>query len=431
MQARLRDQLRRHPRAVTAVVAGGAVVLLAVAVGLAFAVFRGAVPTGEASALPSASASLSASPTAEASPTSTPPGPTPSLVPYAAGDPLMQVSVNGLRMRASPSTSADILRSLDRGEVVRLRGGGPVDADGYAWHEVVDLDSQIGWIAMGSGVSGPWLEAVPADPATSPLLLRLERACHAVDLDMFNWRPADVTLSADGRFVLVSGVVRELSPSGFAQVQRDALQLPVLQASAAYGLEPRPGAPEPPGHGACMNRFTLGEGTGRVVVTAVNWQGDEEEATYWLPGERRALDELALHLLDVEAWLGPAGWSDPAARRYVSSSYRFALTANGSAPPSYVDAPPVAGVPWPFDGPIEQFGEPAGQERCGYLDLGQAFETLRLMRQWGVDPLANEVDPAPPLTLDRFGSGNFTTDAGWFYFFLAPRSPDGYPNCSD
>ena len=60
----------------------------------------------------------------------------------------------------------------------------------------------------------------------------------------------------------------------------------------------------------------------------------------------------------------------------------------------------------------------------------EAFETLRLMRQWGVHPLANEVDPAPLLTVDRFGPGNFTTDAGWFSFWLTPRSPDGYPSCS-
>lgn len=430
MQARLRDQLRRHPRAVGAGVVGGAVVLLAVAIGLAIAVFRGPLSTGDASALPSASAIPSASSTSEPSPSSTPPEPSASVIPYAADDPLLQVSVDGLRMRATAGTSADIVRSLDSGEVVRVMSG-PVDADGFVWHEVVDLDSRIGWVAMGSG-GQPWLEAVPAEPATSPLLLRVERACDVVELDMFDWRPADVTLSADGRFVLISGVVRQLSPAGFDQLQRDALQLPALQASAEYKLEPRPGAPDGPGHGTCSNRFTLGEGTSKVVVTATNWQGDEEEALYLLPApERRALDALALHLLDVEAWLAPAGWSDPAARRYVSSSYRFALTANGSTPPSYVDAPPVAGVPWPFDGPIEQFGEPLGAARCGYLDLGQAFETLRLMRQWGVHPLANEVDPAPLLTLDRFGYGNFTTDAGWFSFWLTPRSPDGYPSCSD
>ena len=85
MQGRLGDAVRRHPRAVGVAVAGGAVVLLAVAVGLGFAVFRGALPTGEASPPPSASANPSASPTSEASPSSRPQEPTPSLIPYAAG----------------------------------------------------------------------------------------------------------------------------------------------------------------------------------------------------------------------------------------------------------------------------------------------------------------------------------------------------------
>ena len=443
MTTRLRDQLRRHPRAVTAVVAGGAVVLLAVAVGLAIAVLRAPQATGDASAVPSASASPSSSPTSDASPSSTPPKPSASPIPYAAGDPLMQVTVNGLRMRASPSTSADILRSLDRGEVVRLRGGGPVDADGYAWHEVVDLDSQIGWIALGSGVSGPWLEAVPAQPATSTLLLRYQRDCDVSPREMGGvpvW-PPDLTLTADGRLVTWGGggrlgtgtfrlVVRQLSPSGLARFQRDVLDLPALQASADYVLERISGSPEPPGHGVCVSGFTLGEGTARVEVTAVGWLG-QEEGVYWIPSpERRALDELAAHLEEVEVWLGAAAWSEPIARPYVSSSYLLWLEPpNDPPPPSGVSAPSVIGAAWPFDGPIDQFGEPVGQARCGYLDLAQAFETLRLMRSLGVE--ATALGDAPgQVALDGQRYGNFTTEVGWFSFWLTPRSPDGYPGCA-
>jgi hypothetical protein len=153
-------------------------------------------------------------------------------------------------MRATASTGADVNRSFDRGEVVRVMSG-PVEADGYAWYEVVDLDSRVGWVAMGGG-GQPWLATVPSDPTTSELLLRLERACHAVELGS-PVVPADVALSADGRFVLISGVVRQLNPSGFAQVQRDVLELPALEATGTYLLEPRPGAPEAPGHGTCAN----------------------------------------------------------------------------------------------------------------------------------------------------------------------------------
>lgn len=71
MQRRLRAELSRHPRAVSAGVVGGAVLLLAVAVGLAIAVFA-ARPTGDDPAVPSASARASTSPMYEASPSSTP-----------------------------------------------------------------------------------------------------------------------------------------------------------------------------------------------------------------------------------------------------------------------------------------------------------------------------------------------------------------------
>jgi hypothetical protein len=245
--------------------------------------------------------------------------------------------------------------------------------------------------------------------------------------------PPDLTLTADGRVVLgwTSNVVRQLSPSGLAQVQRDVLDLPLLHESADYDVEHLPGAPDGPGYEVGFNTFTLGEGTARVVVTAVAWLG-QEDGVYWVPStERRVLEELAIHLLDVESWLGAAAWSEPIARPYVSSSYLFWLEPpNDAPPPPDVDAPSVTGAAWPFDGPIEQFGEPVGQERCGYLDLGQAFETLRLMRELGV-PTHAFGPPPRQLSLDGVGVGSFATDAAWFSFWLTPRSPDGYPSCAD
>jgi hypothetical protein len=223
VQARLNDQLRRHPRLALAS-AVAAVVVAAVAVGLAIGVI-GQRPIAEASPTPGATASPSAAPS------SRPPEPSASPTPDAL---LLQVSVDGLRMRATASTSADIVRNLDRGEVVRVMSG-PVDTEGYAWYEVVDLDSQSGWVAMGDGAT-PWLEAVPAEPATSELLLRFQRDGDVTPRSMSGIPvfPPDLTLTADGRVVLGwrSNVVRQLSPSGFAQIQRDVLDLPVLQTSA-------------------------------------------------------------------------------------------------------------------------------------------------------------------------------------------------------
>jgi hypothetical protein len=111
----------------------------------------------------------------------------------------------------------------------------------------------------------------------------------------------------------------------------------------------------------------------------------------------------------------------------VSGSYLFWLESP-SDPPAGVDAPSVTGAAWPFEGPIEQFGNPVGQARCGHLDLGQAFEMLRLMRDLGVGTHAYGDDRQ--LSLDGVGAGAFATDAGWFSFWLTPRSPDGYPNCA-
>ena len=336
-------------------------------------------------------------------------------------------------MRATASTSADIVRTLDRGEVVRVMSG-PVEAAGYTWYEVVDLDSERGWVATGDG-GPPWLEAVPVEPTTSELLVRFQRDCDVTPRSMSGGIvfPPDLTLTADGRVVLgwTSPVVRQLSPSGLAQLQRDVLDLPVLQDSADYSLERLPNIPDPPGHGVCINSFWLGEGAARVVVTAVHWMG-QEEGVYWVPSpERRALDELAIHLLDVEAWLGPAAWSEPVGRRYVGSSYLFWLEPPfDTPPPPEVVAPSVTDAAWPFDGPIAQFGEPVGQARCGYLTLGQAFETLRLMRVLGV-PASTFGETSRQLSLDGLGSGTFATDAGWSYFLLTPRSRDGYPGCAD
>jgi hypothetical protein len=365
--------------------------------------------------------------TSESLATSASPEPSASVPVPTIGD-LMQVTVDRLRMRVAASTSAEVIRIFDLGEVVRIMSG-PIDADSYAWFEVEDLDSLSGWAAMGDGAV-PWLDAVPPSPATSELLLRLERTCEAgprsVGIPVV---PADLTLTADGRVVGISGAVRRLSLAGLVRARRAVLESPYLQTSASYPIESLPGV-EPPGHGLCLNKFTLGEGAARIVVTADDWQGDEEEAAYNVPSPaRRALGELTQQLFfDVDLGLGASAWADPVAGRYVSSSYLFWLTWQGAAPPPDVDAPSMSGVGWPFDGPIEAFGEPVGQERCGYLDLSQAFETLSLMRSNGVVTYPmQEYDSE--LTLDRFGSGTFATDGGWFSFWLTPRSPDGYPAC--
>lgn len=421
----------RPSRRAVAIAATAALAVIAGSIVAAVLLSRHApsVGIGDSTTSPTGAATTSANPSASE------PGPAVSVIPYPAGAQLLQVTVPTLRMRAAATTTADVVRSFDLGEVVRVVSG-PVEADGYSWYEVIDLDSHVGWAAMGGG-SAPWLDTVPPDPATSTLLLSLERTCEAGIRDIgIPVVPADVAVMADGRVILITGVVRQLSPAGLAQIQRDVLAMPSLQTSAEYLLEPNPAAPPAPGHGACIHHFRVGEGPNAVVVNAWNWQGDVEETAYWLPApERHALDDLTMHLFDIEMWLGPPAWSEPA-RRYVSDSYSFWLERSGDAAPP--DTPSLAGAAWPFDGPIEQFGDPVRESavaeavaRCGYLNLGEAFETLRLMRQRGVTAFMYSGENPRELALDGFGSGSFSTDAGFFTFWLTPRSPDRYPACPD
>ena len=91
-----------------------------------------------------------------------PPAAAPPVTGFAVGDHL-RVSTRVLRFRAGASTKTAILRGLTRGEVVQVISG-PAYAGGYIWYQVVDVNDQIGWVAMGGGTT-PWMVLVP--PTTS------------------------------------------------------------------------------------------------------------------------------------------------------------------------------------------------------------------------------------------------------------------------
>nr|MBA2289420.1 SH3 domain-containing protein [Chloroflexia bacterium] len=56
------------------------------------------------------------------------------------------VTENGLNMRASASTSADIVITLAQGHQATIIGG-PQDADGFAWWQIELEDGTQGWVA--------------------------------------------------------------------------------------------------------------------------------------------------------------------------------------------------------------------------------------------------------------------------------------------
>jgi hypothetical protein len=336
-------------------------------------------------------------------------------------DDIVQVTVDGLRMRGSADAQAPVVAALENGEVVRVVAG-PATAGGYDWYEVIDLDSRRGWVASGDD-AGAWLSSVGADPGNGEVLLAFDYWC---EMNPPIHQPA-LRLMDDGRIVVARHPLGEdgwrtwqLSGAGVDQVRRRVLEAPTLQHSGEYDHERRPDAPDPPGHGMCVYRFVRGGGADQVVVSSTMWFGDEEEAAYYVPSpERRELDGLARDLQDLESWLGADAWTEPLPRRYIASTFLLASAAQEGEP--WQSLPSSGATDWPFDVTIEQFGEPLddlGRVRCGSLDLGQAFETMRLLRELGVEA-----------RIDGLWSFGLTHRDGWTDFLLSPRSPDGAPNC--
>jgi hypothetical protein len=369
------------------------------------------------------SPSASVVPTAEPMPSSTADRPSPAPSAAFTVDDIVQVTVDGLRMRGSADAQAPVVAGLESGEVARVVAG-PATAGGYDWYEVIDLDSRRGWVASGND-DGPWLISLSGDPEQSGVLLAFDYWC---EMNPPIHQPS-LRLMADGRIIVSKHPLGEdgwrtwqLNGAGLDQVQRRVLDAPTLQHSGEYYHERRPDTPDPPGHGGCGYHFVRGAGADQIVVRSANWDGDEEEAAYYLPSpERRELDGLANDLRDLEGWLGADAWLEPSPRRYIASTFLLASAAQEGEPGQSL--PSSAGVDWPFDGAIEQFGDPLddlGQLRCGYLDRGETFETLRLLR---------ELDVAVPI--DGLTGFRLTSDDGQTSFLLTPRSPDGSPGCDD
>ncbi len=113
-------------------------------------------------ATPSPSSSLAPSPSTASTPTLTP---SPSLLPSpSAGAPLaagrvVQVLVDGLNIRTSPSQDASAVGVVQAGQRAVIVSG-PQSADGFNWYEVSrGRDAARGWLAAGSAEQ-PWLTPV-------------------------------------------------------------------------------------------------------------------------------------------------------------------------------------------------------------------------------------------------------------------------------
>jgi hypothetical protein len=234
-----------------------------------------------------------------------------------------------------------------------------------------------------------------------------------------------VTITAEGEVVLALGdwSTRGLSALGVGQVRREVVDEPLLQVGGDYPLErlPNPsGVVGIPVHGLCTYTFTVGNGPGALIVSSASWNGDAEEAQFYVASpERKELDRLANRLIDLGSWLPPDAWADPAWSPYESASYLLWVDPQAGAAPDGI--PSSAGMTWPFGGEIETFGDAVGQDRCGYLDPPQATEMVDLLSGAGVD-----AGLGAPVAVT-----GLSTNAGWVRILLTPRAPDGFPSCTD
>lgn len=243
----------------------------------------------------------------------------------------------------------------------------------------------------------------------------------------------EFTLMADGTVVWLpnpaSGelpglLTRQLTADGLAEMQERIFAGGLLSESATHELVPRPDAGEPPGHGVGLYTFTADDGEGDpVIVTSVQWLGEEEESTYYQPApEREALDALAQQLRDPESLVGDDAWVDTAAA-YEATDYQLVLRLMPDFPP--YDTTDASEIPWPFDGPLNEFGEQSGQvteARCGIITAEEAEPIVEAIAAGG-SPAGTDV--VTTASLD-WAQGNGVVDV-----FLIPRMPDGYAECTD
>ena len=334
--------------------------------------------------------------------------------PIGPGD-VVQVVAEGLQLRSTAGTGADVVGGLDRGAVARVESG-PVESDGFAWYEVVDLDSNRGWVAAGDDEDA-WL-APRSEQPEADLVLRYEVFGHVTPTVSMPL----VTVMDDRRVIMGDGSTGwslwQLTDAGFDRLSEEVLESPYLQASAEYEPVLQEGVSEGPAHGAGLYLFTIGTEGEPIVVRSVQWFGEAEEAAYFVPSpERLALEGVATGLNTLEESLGEDAWvADPLT--YVGDRYMvWAGRGSGPEPPGtpQVDAGAV------LDGTsLGNLDDLSTAMACADITLAEAFELTRLLR-----------GPDSHLDLDRVSSATFATDDAWFSLSLSPKTPDGFPGCAD
>lgn len=333
---------------------------------------------------------------------------------------VLQVVADDLRLRAEPNTTAALVAAMPRGHVTRVESG-PVEADGFRWWELVDADGVTGWAADGDGAD-PWL-ASAGGTAAEPLL-RLSYGCDVTG----PIRAPATTILADGTVILAEAgfdpgdlapptwLTGRLSTAGIEHVRQNLLGSPYLQASAEYAAEPLPEA-EPPGHGACLYEFTVGDD--EVVVAATGWFGDEEEAAFWQPSpERKTLTEFAESLISLDDVLADSLWATPPTLPYLPMRYSVVRTESPAAEPL------PSGVPRLGEDPIVSIlADPHAETQigpCWDVELTTAFDLASTL-----------TGTLPAWPFQGVGGAAYVVDGTHFGLTVVPQTPVGEPSCAD
>lgn len=175
-----------------------------------------------------------------------------------------------------------------------------------------------------------------------------------------------------------------------------------------------------------MHTFTAGQGDAQVVVTSVQWLGDDEESTYYVPSpEREQLDRLAQDLRDPEGLVGADAWAGPAAA-YEATEYMLFLTPYRDVPP--YDTADVSEIRLPVEGPLDEYGVVASGSdlpvtRCGLISHAEAAAIAQDLAATGFEQVG--LDQVTSASLD-WAEGSGAVD-----LVLLPRMPDAYPPCAD
>lgn len=139
-------------------------------------------PSGQ----PIASGALTASPTSSASQPSVQPSPSTGTIVI---DGLVRSTIDGLRVRATPTTAGAVLGTINQGQLGFVVAG-PTSSDGYTWYQLSGIGlpanagceppvrtdpfscpTWLGWVAAGQPAGQAWLEAATVSCPASPMNL--------------------------------------------------------------------------------------------------------------------------------------------------------------------------------------------------------------------------------------------------------------------